>query len=141
MYIRNLPFRVSGGGGCQATKISCELIAYAAVIRGAPDGADTKQKLMINYKIKGAPYLIILLVVFMTTGTSVKEEKFAILDTLYSVGHIIFLQSESIIHQPDYCIIVSPLDKPRCFWGKQLQICLNKKKSTCTVRLHVVNNG
>ena len=30
--------------------------------------------------------------------------------------------------KPDYCIIVSPLDKPRCFWGKQLLICLNKKK-------------
>ena len=24
--------------------------------------------------------------------------------------------------------IVSPLNKPRCFWGKQWQICLNKKK-------------
>ena len=23
---------------------------------------------------------------------------------------------------------MSPLDKPRCFWGKQLLICLNKKK-------------
>ena len=23
---------------------------------------------------------------------------------------------------------MSPLDKPRCFWGKQLGICLNKKK-------------
>ena len=30
--------------------------------------------------------------------------------------------------KPDYCIIVSPLDKPRCFWGKQLLICLNNKK-------------
>ena len=30
--------------------------------------------------------------------------------------------------EPDYCIIVSPLDKPRCFWGKQCGICLNKKK-------------
>ena len=30
--------------------------------------------------------------------------------------------------EPDYCIIVSPLDKPRCFWGKQWGICLNKKK-------------
>lgn len=43
-YFCNLPFRVSGGGGCQATKISCELMACAAVLRGAPDGADTKQK-------------------------------------------------------------------------------------------------
>ena len=31
--------------------------------------------------------------------------------------------------KPDYCIIVSPLDKPKCFWGKQLLICLNKKKT------------
>ena len=30
--------------------------------------------------------------------------------------------------EPDYCIIVSPLDKPRCFWGKQFGICLNLKK-------------
>ena len=30
--------------------------------------------------------------------------------------------------EPDYCIIVSPLDKPRCFGGKQLGICLNKRK-------------
>ena len=30
--------------------------------------------------------------------------------------------------KPDYCIIVSPLDKPRRFWGKQLLICLNKFK-------------
>lgn len=43
-YFCNLPFRVSGGGGCQVMKISCELTARAAVIRGAPDGADTKQK-------------------------------------------------------------------------------------------------
>ena len=27
--------------------------------------------------------------------------------------------------QHDYYIIVSPLDKRRCFWGKQLEICLN----------------
>ena len=30
--------------------------------------------------------------------------------------------------KPDYCIIVSPLDKPRCFWGKQLLMCLNEEK-------------
>ena len=26
------------------------------------------------------------------------------------------------------CIIVSPLGKPRCFWGKQWLLCLNKKE-------------
>ena len=31
--------------------------------------------------------------------------------------------------EPDYCIIVSPLDKPRCFWGRQWGKCLNKKNN------------
>jgi len=32
------------------------------------------------------------------------------------------------VFEPDYIIIVSPLDKPSCFWGKQWKICVNKKK-------------
>ena len=36
-------------------------------------------------------------------------------------------QAVSVISIRNYAL-VSPLDKPGCFWGKQWQICLNKKK-------------
>ena len=43
--------------------------------------------------------------------------------------NFIYLRNVSI--KSRYCyfkLTLSPLDKPRCFWGKQLQICLNNKK-------------
>ena len=41
--------------------------------------------------------------------------------------------------EPDYCIIVSPLEKPRCFWGKQWGICLNKKKKFVWVACRILS--
>ena len=50
-YFRTFPFRLSGDGGRQETKISWELRLYAAVIVGAPDGAKIKtQTFSIGFK-------------------------------------------------------------------------------------------
>ena len=44
--------------------------------------------------------------------------------------------SVCFVFEPDYCIIVSSHDKPRCFKGKQWLICLKKTSSfVCNARL------